>query len=321
MKKFETPPQVTNQDGEPRRVGLEIELAGLDVEHAAGTLAGHLGGDVERDSAFVHHVRGSELGDLRVELDASALKSADLQDKLHMLDEASPQGKQLREGVERALSAVAGTVVPCEIVTDPIELGQLPKFEAVLDILREQGAEGTKASPLYAFGLHFNPDLPSERNEDLFAHLQAFVLMYPELLDRGEVDWSRRLTPFIDPFEEDYVQHLLTSPAPESLDQLIRDYVDYNPTRNRALDMLCAFRALRPEIVERRIDDPRIQPRKTFHYRLANSRVDEAEWSVAEEWNRWVEVERLAADEGRLRERIEAWRGEHGVSPRSAVSA
>jgi hypothetical protein len=39
-----------------------------------------------------------------------------------------------------------------------------------------------------------------------------------------------------------------------------------------------------------------VKPRPAFHYRLPNCMVDEADWTLAEEWNRWVVVERLAYD-------------------------
>jgi hypothetical protein len=43
-----------------------------------------------------------------------------------------------------------------------------------------------------------------------------------------------------------------------------------------------------------------VRPRPTFHYRLPNCLVDDPSWSFALEWNRWVEVERLAEDPVRL---------------------
>ena len=46
--------------------------------------------------------------------------------------------------------------------------------------------------------------------------------------------------------------------------------------------------------------DPRIEPRPAFRYRLPRARLGDPKWSVLLEWNRWVEVERLAEDTERL---------------------
>jgi hypothetical protein len=43
-----------------------------------------------------------------------------------------------------------------------------------------------------------------------------------------------------------------------------------------------------------------VRARPTFHYRLPNCDIDEVTWSPAQEWNRWVFVERLGADRTQL---------------------
>jgi hypothetical protein len=48
------------------------------------------------------------------------------------------------------------------------------------------------------------------------------------------------------------------------------------------------------------IDDPRIKPRPTYHYRLPNARFDRGGAQLIREWNRWIAVERLAADNDAL---------------------
>jgi hypothetical protein len=56
------------------------------------------------------------------------------------------------------------------------------------------------------------------------------------------------------------------------------------------------------DTVVARADEPnKIKARPTFHYRLPDSRVDDPKWSFACEWNRWVEVERLAENPDHLR--------------------
>jgi hypothetical protein len=49
-------------------------------------------------------------------------------------------------------------------------------------------------------------------------------------------------------------------------------------------------------------DFDKVKARPAFHYRLPNSLVDDPAWSIALEWNRWCEVERLAADPLKMRE-------------------
>jgi len=78
--------------------------------------------------------------------------------------------------------------------------------------------------------------------------------------------------------------------------QLIDDYLDYNPTRNRALDLLPLFAWIDVDRVMGLMEGEKVTARPTYHYRLPNSRVDEVEWKTVEAWNSWVLVERLAND-------------------------
>ena len=52
----------------------------------------------------------------------------------------------------------------------------------------------------------------------------------------------------------------------------------------------------------------KIAARPVFHYRLPQAHSGAAGWSIAPDWNRWVAVERLAADGKRLAEAAKAWR-------------
>lgn len=302
---FERPPCETNPDGAPRHVGVEIELAGLDVDETARLVQATLGGRVRVDGPFVRTVEGTDLGPMRIELDAAALESEGLKNALgeveRRLDALDLDGAAARENLEAGISRVAGTLVPCEIVTAPLGFEQLDALQDLLHRLREAGARGTHAAPHYAFGVHFNPEVPTFEPERLHAYLQAFVLRYRWLLEQGQVDPVRRLTPFIDPYPAAYVRHLLEASPPTSLAALIDAYLEHSPTRNRALDMLPLFSHLDDDRVRAVVDDPRIKARPTFHYRLSSCRVDEPDWALSDEWNRWVEVERLAEDPERLR--------------------
>src|SRR5690606_7323313 len=82
--------------------------------------------------------------------------------------------------------------------------------------------------------------------------------------------------------------------------QLIADYLQANPTRNRALDMLPLFKHLSEQQVQATTTDPLIKARPALHYRLPNSLVDHPGWGIAGAWNDWLQVESLADDSERL---------------------
>jgi hypothetical protein len=118
---------------------------------------------------------------------------------------------------------------------------------------------------------------------------------------RTEVDFARRVSPYINPFPPEYVRLILAPDYPPTRQRLIDDYLAHNPTRNRPLDMAPVLAHLDRDRVHHRVQENHlVKPRPAFHYRLPNCMVDEPGWSVAAEWNTWVEVERLAADADRL---------------------
>jgi len=83
--------------------------------------------------------------------------------------------------------------------------------------------------------------------------------------------------------------------APD-LDGLVDDYLKYNPTRNRGLDLLPILAMHDLEKVKAISEEPElVRARPAYHYRLPNSMIEDRSWSLAAEWNRWVLVERLAA--------------------------
>jgi hypothetical protein len=87
-----------------------------------------------------------------------------------------------------------------------------------------------------------------------------------------------------------------------SVSQLIDDYLKHNPTRNRGLDLLPLFAHLDKDRVTRAVDDDRVSARPTFHFRMPDSRVDDPRFRITEQWQAWLEVERLACDPLRLAE-------------------
>jgi len=153
---------------------------------------------------------------------------------------------------------------------------------------------------LYAFGVHLNVEPPDLEAHTIAAYLKAFVCLNDWILWKGDVDLARRITPYIDRFPRDYERWIADPDYRPDLDMLVGDYLAHNATRNRGFDMLPMFAHLEEARVTDAVDDPLIKPRPAFHYRLANSCVDEPGWSVATPWRCWLAVEQLANDRDRL---------------------
>lgn len=289
-------PRRTHTDaGTPRRVGVEIELAGLEIETIAEVVAEAVGGTVHRVHDYELTVETTDLGPFRIERDLELLKRLG-RERAAATEEPALLGRLAQSAVE----SLAKTVAPCELVTPPLPFERLPDLDRISDRLRERGAEGTRDGLLHAFGVHFNPEAPSLRPGDILAHLRAFVLLYPWLLERLAVDLKRRVTPFIDPFPGDYALLIADPSYAPSLERLIDDYLALNPTRDRALDMLCLFAHLDEPRVRAAVDDHRVRPRPTYHYRLSNSAIGDPGWHPTDGWRYWLLVEDLAADEPQL---------------------
>lgn len=294
---FHSPPRPRSPGGEWRRVGVELEFAGLTPEQAGEVVTALFGGQWRPESPFVGRVVGTRLGDVPVVLDSSLLKERRYEKGLRMLGMSDQAGDALARG----LAAVAGLVAPCEIAAPPLPLPDLPLLEELRQGLRQAGALGSGASLLYAFGLHFNPEVPDREVRGWLNVLRAYLLLHEWLVETGRVDFTRRALPYIRSFPEQY-RRLAADPAyAPDLDVLVADYLRFSPTRNRPLDMLPLFCLTHEPVVRAALrgNEP-VKPRPTFHFRLPNCRVDEPDWTVAEEWNRWVVVERLAEDEERL---------------------
>jgi hypothetical protein len=298
--RFAQPPVMQTPDGRTRRAGFEFEYAGPDIKISARIVGDVFGGEHLVRSTFEHIVR-TDLGDFSVEIDASLLKDKKYEKPLRAI--GIDPAKTNTEWLEIALLDTFSTLVPIEIATPPIPIDQLDRLDELRQRLHEARARGTRASILYAFGFHVNPELPSEDPGVIRDFLRAFLLLYPWMKDRAEVDLTRRVSPYINSFPDDYARLILQPDYPASRERLIDDYLQHNATRNRPLDMLPVLSHLDCDRVMSRVEDPHlVKPRPAFHYRLPNCMLDEPDWRVAREWNTWVAVERLANDPARLAE-------------------
>ena len=300
------PPRPDNDRGEERRVGVELEFAAISARDGARLVRDLFGGDIYEEDPHRFHVREAALGDFTVELDP------------RHAHRSKPTEKETRRGIDRFLEEMGGELrslygdvssllVPCEIDCPPVPLSDLPRIDELVDALRGAGAAGTDDSPLHAFGAQLNPEIATADPAWLTAMLRAYVLLSDWLREVTELDATRRIAAFADPFPPEYVERIVEPGYAPPLAQLIDDYLEDNPTRNRELDMLPLFCWLDEERVRSALPDEKIHPRPTFHYRLPNADLGRAGWNVSVEWNRWRMVEKMAERPERLEEMGRAW--------------
>jgi hypothetical protein len=307
---FKLPPRARTADGRMRLAGFELEFNGVEIHRAAELVARRFGGSVRSTSRFTCLVEGTEFGDFKVEVDASLLKEARYRRWLdHLGLNLDPEDW---DAVEEALMDLASFAIPFEVISPPIPMDRLDPFNQLSDDLREHQARGTGASPLYAFGMQFNPEAPDLTADTLLGVLRAFLLLYDWLKEAANIDLSRRIAPYINEFPGDYVRLVLNLDYTPGLERLVEDYLAHNPTRNRPLDMLPLFAHLDQDRVLASAKEPHlVKPRPAFHYRLPDCRIDDPQWSPAQEWNRWVVVERLANNPAQIAELARQWAQEH----------
>ncbi len=291
------PDRAVKADGSARRVGVEIEMAGIDIVELAELTGRTLGGHCDRVSAVEYNVDVPDVGTFRVEVDFAWLKEYARQ------NEFNTDGDDLTSLAIQLLGGASTLIVPCEIVTPPIPMRGLPDIlDPLVRRLRDAGAKGTRQSMLYAFGVHLNIEPPDLDSGTVVDFLRAFVCLYDWIVDEGQVDVSRQLSPYIRRYDRDYELEVANPSYRPDWTTLIDDYLGHNPSRDHALDMLPLFAHVDEQRVKSVIDDSLVKSRPAFHYRLANSCIDEAGWSIAHPWNLWVRIDNLAAEPDKLRD-------------------
>lgn len=277
-------------------------MAGIDARTMAEAVIEVLGGHVEQESAFYSRVVDTELGDFGIELDAELFKERGYQEQLAELGIDIGEGDR-RDQIEAVISRVAGLVVPLELVGPPVPWTELERLDQIRLKLHQAGAKGTHSSPFYAFGMQINIEAASLDADHLLAMIRAFLLSEDWLKERAELDLSRRISPYVQPYPEDYVAHVLQADYQPDIETLIDDFLEFTPTRNRPLDLLPLFAHIDEDrVMAAPVEKSLIKPRPAFHYRLPNCLIDEADWTLAAAWNDWIEVEQLAADQDALNE-------------------
>ncbi|MCF8088259.1 MAG: amidoligase family protein [Desulfotignum sp.] len=279
---FKLPTVTRTRQGSPRQVGFELEFTGLDLEQTTRVVETVLGGTRVRESAAACVVDVPDSGEFTVELDWDFLKKKAAQ------QESDGTGDWID-----LLSQAATWLVPMEVVCPPIDMTALDRLDPLIRALRDAGAKGTKDSMIAAYGVHINAEIPSLDAQVVLAYLHAFSLLQWWLVDAHQVDMARRISPYVDLYPEAYLQVLFSCDKPD-FTQIAADYLIYNASRNRALDMLPLLSCVHADRVQNAVTDPKIKPRPAFHYRLPNCQIDHPDWSLARPWNLWWVVEELA---------------------------
>jgi hypothetical protein len=273
---------MNKDDGRPRRVGFELEFSGISLDEAAEAVRSALNGERKSESS-AERVIDTRFGEFIIELDWNFLKR-----KASGTDRDATRSDWLER-----LSKMAAVVVPVEVVCPPIPIANLFTLTPMVEALRQAGANGTEESFVAAYGVHINPEIPRLDAETLLSYLRAYAVLQWWLVDAHEVDATRKVSPYIDLYPEAYLRQVLAT-SEATMDQLFDAYLEHNASRNRALDLLPMLAEIDNDRVRKVVDDPKIKSRPAFHYRLPNCHIERPGWSLADSWNTWCVVERLA---------------------------
>lgn len=296
------PEQLHNHQGEERKVGVEIELSGLSYDELVDHASRLLEGTPELASRYVTKLE-TKAGTFTIELDSDPIKDLDLD------DERMPQSiRDLGNHAMDVIDFAAERIVPLEIVGPPLAFTRVELIEHLVDELRELGAEGSREAIYFAFGLQLNPELPDLEPSTIVRYLQAFAALYDWLKSRHQLDISRKFTTYIEPWSSRYTDKLMAEDYAPDQASLMKDYLHFNPTRNKALDLLPLFAHLDSDLLKDYVDDPRIKSRPTLHYRLPDCDIDNPRWHFSTVWNDWVVLEQIANHPEHLKELRELFR-------------
>ena len=280
---YPLPPTTQTADGDTRRVGFELEFSGIPLDEASDAVRHALSARVTDETHAETKMEVDGLGEFAVELDWQFLKRRAAEVRRDNGDES------LLELVSQA----AAMLVPVEVVCPPVPVDRLEVLDPMVAALRRAGAIGTDESMISAYGVHINTEVPALDSATLHRYLQAYALLQWWLVDAHDVVPARRLSPYVDLYPEDYLHRVLMLEDPD-METLFDDYLEYNDTRNRALDLLPILKQIDAARIERDIDDDRVNARPAFHYRLPNCNIERPGWTLAPAWNLWLVVERLA---------------------------
>lgn len=281
-----------------RHVGVELEFGGLTLDRICQLVRQTVGGDLKKVSRYTATLDHTTVGPIKVELDAALFNEFKLRGLLRGLPVAKGH-HELTDLVEKALASEARRWVPFELVFSPLSFDRIGELDAICRALSAE-AEGTGASICNAFGLHFNPELPDTEPVTILRYLRAFLVLFEDLKKAHRIDRTRQISSFITPFPGKYRKRVLDPSYEPDTDQLIRDYLANNATRNRALDLLPLLAHLNEDLVKQTLPKEKINARPTLHYRLPDCRIDDPDWSITREWKIFCRLDALANNPEKL---------------------
>lgn len=278
---FKQPSTLYTTAGAERRVGFEVEFSGITLETTVDVVQTALNAKRIDATAAECSLHADGLGTFNIEVDWAFLKRI-----------AREHADTEQQWIDN-LSTLASALVPIEVVCPPIPIGKLDVLNAVSNNLRTAGAVGTEESLIAAYGVHVNTEIPALDAQTIGRYLKAFCLLQWWLVEAHDVDPARKISPYIDLYPQAYVEVVLSRES-MNIDDIFNDYLEHNPTRNRALDLLPLLAQIDTERVARTVDDDRVNARPAFHYRMPNCQIERDNWSLANAWTLWCVVEQLA---------------------------
>ncbi len=286
---FPALPMETTIDGRERLCGIEIEFAGPTEMETGNLIADTFGGTVKDGGDHSVTVCDTPFGDIEVELDISLRKREDL------------------PFVKEGLDAFRG-LIPVEVVTPPLSRTQLEEFNTICTSLRKIDAMGSRSGVFLGFGVHVNPEVVAPDHRFTLDTITAYAMLEPWLREKEQVDATRRMMPFVGAWPKALISDLANTRY-DSLADLMRMAAKHIHSRNQSLDLLPLFKHAEPDLFADLFDiDDKTAARPTFHFRLPDSRIDEADWSLLQPWQLWRQVELIAANDDLLSALCAAWK-------------
>lgn len=285
-----------SNDLSKRKIGVEIEFSNLGLSNAAQIIQTLFGGEIVRNSRYDYSVKKTNLGDFKLELDALLLKKLVVDPTFGKISKIFGAKDELSDIIEKT----ASFLIPYEVVAPPIAISKIELIDKLVHELRLGGALGTTHAFQYAFGVHLNVEPAIMESRAVLKTFQSFLMLQLWLERQTEVDITRKISPFIDNFDKEYILLVMDPKYKPNKEHFIKDYLHYNPSRNRVLDMLPLFKYWDEKLVRQKLPKEKINARPTFHYRLPNSKIDLFHWQIVDEWRLWEIVEKLALDNKRF---------------------
>lgn len=294
-------PKPRTASGDVRKLGVEIEFAGLAEEAAARILGEVTGCRPERVDEARWQCETEDFGLCEIYLDTR------FREKIAAVDIPAAQD-------------LARQIVPVEIVTAPFDPARLDRLDGLREALRANGALGSRDGLFLGFGLHLNVEIHAAEADHLGPVLTAYALLEDGLRAADPLDLARRILPFVRAYPDSLVSELARRQVADT-DGLIDLYLAHVSSRNHGLDMLPIFAGIdAPRVCRAVTDTAEIKPRPAYHYRLPDCRIDEPGWTVAQQWRRWVFVEEVASDGpllAALRARRRTWEARSPLARRT----